>query len=104
MTITSPSRAMVGSIRSILEQARVERQREQVLEAVMAFDLGKVREHDFEVAAELPQNLTARATGRRGVGGISDNRDSRERSMALGQRLEHGHTLGAHRQTVGRVL
>jgi hypothetical protein len=24
--------------------------------------------------------------------------------VALGQRLEHGHALGAHRQAVGRIL
>ena len=71
---------------------------------MMALDLGEVREHDLEVAAELPQNLAARAARWRGVAGVRDDGDSGERAVALGQRLEHGHALGAHRQAVGRVF
>src|SRR5712691_10458750 len=65
---------------------------------------GEVGEVDVEVAAELPEDLTARAARRRLPLGISDDRDAREDVVALGERLEHRDALRADRQTVGRVL
>src|SRR5687768_16057515 len=47
-----------------LQQPRIERMRQQVFQAVRALAVGEVGEPDLEVAAELPQNLPARAAGR----------------------------------------
>ena len=59
---------------------------------------------DLEVAAELPENLTAGAARRRRRFGVGDDRDAREDAVAFRQRLEHRDALGADRQAVGRVL
>src|SRR5689334_7217790 len=65
---------------------------------------GEVREVDVEVAAELPEDLAARAARRRRRFRVGDDGDAREDVMAFRQRLEHRDALGANRQTVGRVL
>src|SRR5581483_12358101 len=64
----------------------------------------QVRELDLEVAAELPQDLPARAARRRRRLGVGDDGDARERALPFGERLEHRDALGAHRQPVRRVL
>src|SRR5260221_13331559 len=65
---------------------------------------GQVGEVDVEIAAELPEDLAARAARRRRLLGIGDDGDAREDVMALGERLEHRDALRANRQAVGGVL
>src|SRR5436305_12614377 len=65
-----------------LQEAGVERQRQKVLQVVRALAIGEVRELDLEVAAELPQDLPARAAGRRRFVGVGHDRDPRERAVA----------------------
>ena len=47
-----------------------------------------------EVAAELPQDLPARAARRRGLLGVRDNRDPRENVVPFGERLEYRDAFG----------
>ena len=67
-------------------------------------DRVEIREHDFDVAGKLPQDLPARAARRRRVCRVGDDGDAAKVAMAVGQRLEHRHALGADRQAVGGVL
>ncbi len=48
-----------------LQQPRVERQRQQIAQLVAAGLAAQVREDHFDVAAELPEDLAARAARRR---------------------------------------
>src|SRR4051812_20751238 len=84
---------------SFIQQAAVEGQGEQVAEAMAAGLLRKVGEDHLEVAAELPEDLAARAARGRGAVCIGDDCDATktQRSIALGDRLEHGNALGADR-------
>src|SRR5476651_2221303 len=68
------------------------------------FFLDEVRELNLEVAAELPEDLAARAARRRRRSRVGDDRDAREHAVPLGDRLEHRDALGADRQAVRRVL
>ena len=65
---------------------------------------GEVGEHDLEVAAVFPQELTAGAARRRQVVGIGDDGDAGEDRVTFGERLDQRDALGAERQAVGRVL
>src|SRR6185369_5110660 len=87
-----------------LQQPSVKGQRQQCLEAVASFFLGQVRQQDLEVAAELPENLPARATWRRRRLGVGDDGDAGEDAVPFRERLEHRDPLGANRQAVSRVL
>src|SRR5262245_14314053 len=64
----------------------------------------EIGEDDLEIAAELPQDLTARAARWCRCVGIGNHSDAAELPMALGDRLEHRDALGTDRQSVGRVL
>src|SRR5262245_58217566 len=64
----------------------------------------QVGENHFEIAAELPEDLAARAARRRRRVRIGDDGNPTELSMSFRERLEHRHTLGAYRQAVRRVL
>ena len=66
--------------------------------------LCQVGEQDFEVAAELPQDLAAGAARRRRRLGVGDDREAREGAVPFGERLEHRDPLGADGQAVGGVL
>jgi hypothetical protein len=55
----------------VVEQPRIKRQRQQIFHAMPAFDLAEIRHHDGNVAAEFPDELTARAAGRRGGSFVS---------------------------------
>src|SRR5881628_3356504 len=105
MTTASASLAIVGSIgrlyrdqEPVLEKPRVEGERQQILEVVRALGFLEVAEHDLEVAAELPENLTAGSAGGRWQLRVGDDRDAREGAVAFRHRLEHRHALGADRQ------
>src|SRR3989441_8399360 len=76
------------------EEPSVERERKEILEAVRALRGFEICELDFEVAAELPENLTARAARRRRRIGVGDDRDAHERAMALWKCLGHRDALG----------
>ena len=64
----------------------------------------QVRENHVEVAAELPQDLSACTAGRRWHLGISDDRDPAKVSMTFRDRLEHSDSFGADRQPVRGVF
>jgi hypothetical protein len=64
----------------------------------------QVGENDFNVAAKFPNNLAARATGRRQDVRIGDHGNCVEAVLAFGNSLENSHTLGADGQTVGGIL
>src|SRR5437764_1266007 len=64
----------------------------------------EIRELDFQVAAELPQDLATRAAGRRRRAGVGHDGDACEHPVALRERLEHGDALSADRQAIGGVL
>src|SRR5688572_30772780 len=87
-----------------LQQPRVERQRQQGAELMMAGLPPQVGEDDVEVAAELPEDLAAGTAGRRGRGGIRDDGDAAKGAMSVREGLEHRHALRADRQAVGGVL
>src|SRR5216110_216363 len=95
---------MVGSIQTILKQACVKWQREERLQTMRGLLSREVGQHDVEIAAELPQDLAARAARRRERRRVGDNRDAREGAMSFGESLEHRHALRANRQSVRRVL
>ena len=56
-----------------LEQPRIERQRQQILQSMPSGLAGEIGEHDVEIAAELPQDLAARAARRRRRFGVGDD-------------------------------
>src|SRR5262245_12839339 len=72
-----------GGIQTRLQQSRVEGQRQQILELVSAGLALEIREDDFEITAELPQDLTARAAGRRRGFGVGNDGDAAEFAMAF---------------------
>src|SRR5436190_8453179 len=108
MTMQSSWRSMVGSMRllyfGLLEQSRVERQRQQLGQAHPPLDLGEIREDDVDVAAVFPQELAARSARRRRIVGVGDDGDAGEDVLAVGERLVQRDPLRAHRQAVGGVL
>src|SRR5207244_6607581 len=64
----------------------------------------QVGQHQFHVAAELPENLPAGAARRRKDFGIGGHRHAAELADALGDRLEYGNTLRTQRKPVSGVL
>src|SRR5262245_49845637 len=86
------------------EQARIERQRQQIAQRVAAGFTPEVGEDHVEVAAELPQNLPAWTARWRWRVRVGDNGDACEAAVAFRQRLEHRDAFGAEGQTVGGVL
>ncbi len=65
---------------------------------------GKVGQHDFDVAAELPEDLAAGATGRREGWCVGDYRDAFELPCSFGNGFENGDALRADGQAVGGVF
>ena len=88
----------------MLQQARVEREGQEILQLMLPFFFLEVGEQDLEIAAEFPENLAARAARRGRRGRVGDDGDAGEGAMALRQRLEHGHPFRANREAVGGVL
>src|SRR5579885_3648119 len=64
----------------------------------------KIREDHRNVAAELPDQLAARAAGRRQGIRIRDNGDGGKAALSFRDGLENGHPLRAHRQSIRRVF
>src|SRR5438477_4287736 len=122
ITTTSSSRAMVGSMKldsigswnepgtwnaelgTSSEQPCIKRQRQKRLQPVCGLLSCEVRQNDFEVAAEFPQDLPARAARRRQRRRVGDDGDAGKNAMAFGDRLEHRDAFGADRQAVRRVF
>src|ERR1035437_8695927 len=77
---------------------------EQLFQVVRFGFAARVHQHDLDIAAELPQNLTARAAGRRQAISIGRHGHTAELADALGNGFEHGHALGAHGEPVGGIL
>src|SRR5260370_757926 len=86
------------------EYSPIKWQRQQVGQAIDAFHFLEVGEDDFEIAAELPENLPARTAWRRRVFRVRDDRDAREFPFAFGNRFDESDALGTDRQAVGRIL
>jgi len=64
----------------------------------------EVGNDNFEVSAKLPEDLSARATGRRRRLCIGDDGHTAEAPVPLRKSLEHRHALCADRQAVRGVL
>src|SRR5690348_5626987 len=72
-----------------------------------AFALGfafEIRENHGNIAAKFPDDLAARATGRRERVGIGDDGDGFEIVLALGDGFENGDAFGAEREAVAGVF
>ena len=87
-----------------LQEAPIERYRQQIAEAHARRFAPEIRENDFEVAAELPEDLAAGSTRWCRTLRVRNDRDAAESLVPLRQRLEHGNALGTDGQTVCRVL
>src|SRR6185503_4264717 len=92
------------SAEALRQQSSVERKRKQRAELVLSLDLSEICHHDGDVEAVLPEQLTAGTAGRSRFGRVGDNGDGDERPVAVGERLQQCHALGAYRQAVRRVL
>ena len=101
---TSHRRPVAPSDRAFSEETRIEWQRQQIFELMPAGLATQIGEDDFEVAAELPQDLPARAARWRRRNGVRDDRYAPEFAMPFGERLEHRDAFSADREAVSRVL
>ena len=61
---------------------------------------GQVRQHDLEISTEIPQELSARATGRCEFVRVGYNDDPRKAFRPFGKRFEQGNPFRTNRQTV----
>ena len=80
------------------QKALVERQGEQFAQRMATGFAIQVRQNHLEVAAELPQNLTTGATGRRRASVSATTAIRSKLAMAFPKAPEHRHALGADRQ------
>ena len=64
----------------------------------------RIRQDNFNITAELPQDLTAGSAWRGKLVRIGNDRDAAEIARPIGDSFEHRHALGADRQAVGRVF
>src|SRR2546421_246821 len=88
----------------LFQELRVEGTRKEVAHLQSFCVAAKVCEHHGDVAAELPDELAARAAGRRQTLRVGDDGDCAEASRAFRNCLPDSDALGAHRQLVGRAL
>ena len=65
---------------------------------------GEVDQHEFDIAAEFPEDLAAGSAGRSQSVGIGGDGDAAEFSGAFADRLEDGDALGAEGESVGGVF
>jgi hypothetical protein len=87
-----------------LQKRRIEGPWEKIFQAD-GFRLAvQVCEHQFHIAAELPEDLAASAAGRSQRIGIRHHGHAPELARAFGDRFENGHALGAEGQAVSGVL
>src|ERR1039457_665722 len=87
-----------------LQKRRIEWPWEKIFQAE-GFRLAvEVGEHQFHIAAELPEDLAASAAGRCERIGVRDDGHAPELACAFGDRLEDGYALGAQSQAVTGVL
>src|ERR1019366_4938307 len=87
-----------------LQVRRIKRPWEQLFEPQHFTLAAQIYQHNFDVAAKLPQDLAARPARRRERLGIGGDRDAPELTRAFGNRLKHGHALRAECQSISRVL
>jgi len=92
------------SDRAFSEEMSIEWQRQQILELMPAGLATQIGEDDFEVAAELPQDLPARAARWRRCDRVGDDGHPPEFAVPFGKRLEHRDAFSADREAVSRVL
>src|SRR5579885_3883430 len=105
MTTASSSRVIVGSIAMIvlvtgsgavfrprrrLQQARVERKRQQIFQPIPALLLPEIGEDHLQIASEFPEDLPAGAAWRRRALGGGGDSDASESAVPFGDRVEHG--------------
>src|SRR5687767_10433223 len=78
-----------------LQVSLVEGLRQQIPQLMSSRFAAEVGEDDLDVAAELPEDLAARAAGRCRLVRLADDGDAAEFAVAIGDRLEHGDALRA---------
>src|SRR4051794_1876002 len=103
MTTTSPCQSIVGSM-LLSQQSPVERQRQERRQPHPGGWPVQVPKNDIDVAAILPEELTARAARRRGRVGVGDDGDAGEDGLTVGERLDERNPFGTQGQSVGSVL
>ena len=103
-SLTPTAYCLLPTAYCLLQESPIKRNGQQFAEAMAPCFATKVREHDFQVAAELPEDLAARSTRWCRTLRVRNDRDAAESLVPLRQRLEHRHALGADGQTVCRVL
>jgi hypothetical protein len=72
-----------AGLQTRLQQSRIKRQRQQILELVSAGLALEIREDHFEVTAKFPQDLTARTARWRRRFGIGDDGYAPKLAVAL---------------------
>ncbi|HKA00517.1 MAG TPA: hypothetical protein VKE70_28590, partial [Candidatus Solibacter sp.] len=87
-----------------LEKRYIERLRKKVFELVSFGLPTQVDQDDFDITAELPEDLPAGAAGRGECVGIGGDDDAAELSDAFTDRLEYCDPLGTDSQSVSGVL
>src|ERR1019366_6177206 len=98
------SAASARTKRKKLKIRGIEGLREKIFQLIGFGFAGQVDQHQFHVAAKLPENLPAGAAGRREILGIGGHGHAAEVADAFGDGLEHGHAFGAEGEAVGGIL
>ena len=96
--------ASVETKRKKLQIRSIEGLREKIFQSIGFGFAAQVDQHDFDVAAELPEDLAAGAAGRRESVGIGGHGHAAELADAFGDGFEDGHALGADGEAVSGVL
>src|SRR5947209_8117670 len=87
-----------------LQIRNIEWLREQIFQTIRFGLAVQIDQHDFDVAAEFPQNLTAGAARWSKDIRIGRNRGAAELADTLGNGFKHRHALGADGESVGGIL
>src|ERR1039458_5280917 len=82
----------------------IEGLREKIFQLIGFGFAVQVDQDQLHVAAKLPENLPAGATGRREIFGIGGHGHAAELAYAFRDRLEHGHAFGAEGEAVGGIF
>src|SRR5580692_13041916 len=80
--------AIAGST-NVLKVGSIEGPRQQIFEAQRFSLAARVKQHHLDIPAEFPQNLPARAAGRRESIGVGRDGDASKIPRAFGDGFEH---------------
>jgi hypothetical protein len=78
--------------------------REQIGKLMLSMPPLEICQDHLQVTAEFPQDLPTGAAWGRELICVGHHCHTSERAIPFGKRLEHRHTFGANRQTIGRVF